>query len=336
MYKNRNKAFLGAIIGAGVGVGKGIAGIISKRKQAQKQQQQDYLNAVMQSIGGMNNEINANEDLENQFESKYVMKCGGRKRACYGKASKMACGGRKKAQLGAVDMNNTGTYTTTQNLDTVNVTAKAPTRTIKGIDVQHKTIDINAENTKLQNFANSVGQSNMKTVGPAGNNTSSTGGLTYNPSLIGTTENTAGKIEAGLAGLGSIAGTIGNMTGKFKCGGRKKAMMGFSTGMQLGSMVGDIGKAFVKGPQHTDAIQTQVRTNGLTNLNQPVDNTQQANVAVDTNVATPNTQQLLPGQSASPTNPKQMACGGKRAKFGTSRRRCGLGVSISINSSKKK
>ena len=335
MYKDRNKAFLGAIIGAGVGVGKGIAGIISKRKQAQKQQQQDYLNAVMQSVGGMNDEINANEDLENQFESKYVMKCGGRKRACYGKASKMACGGRKKAQLGAIDMNNTGTFTTTQNLDTVNVTAKAPTRTIKGINIQPKTIDINAENAKLQTFANNVGQSNMKTVAPAGNNTSPTGGVTQMSGLIGTTENAAGKVEAALAGIGAIGGTISNATGLFKCGGRKKAMMGFSTGMQLGSMVGDIGQAFVKAPKHTDAIQTQVRTNGLTNLSQPVDNTQQANVVVDTNVATPNTQQLLPGQSASPINPKQMACGGKKAKFGTSRRRCGLGIRQAYKSSRK-
>lgn len=212
MTCGRKKAFIGAVVGAGLGVAKGVAGIISKRKQAQKQQQQDYLNTVLQARGAMTTDLNNNENLQEEFESKYVMKCGGRKRSACGKAVKMACGGKKS------------------------------------------------------------------------------------------------------------------------CGGRKKAELGFGTAMQIGSMVGDIGKSFVKAPSKTETPAISTRTQGLTNLNQPgTNNIPTGVVTTNTNSAAPIPTQPLANNPDS--NLKR--CGGKRAKFGTSRRRCGLGVSISINSKAK-
>ena len=311
MSCGRKKAFIGAVVGAGLGVAKGVAGIISKRKQAQKQQQQDYLNSVLQARGAMTTDINNNENLQEDFESKFVMKCGGRKRSACGKAVKMACGGRKKANNGIL-------------LPEVSVTANSVTRPIQGFDVRPKTIDINAENAKLQNFNNNI-KSSSTTLTPT---TSPTGGMTQ-LSTIGDISNTAGKIEAGLAGLGSIAGTIGNMTGKFKCGGRRKAMLGFGAGMQLGNMVGDMGQMFVKGPQRTEAPAISTRSQGLTNLNQNGTNSAQtpANNVVTTNTNSAAPIPTVPLSNMADANMKK--CGGsKRAKFGTSRRRCGLGVSL--------
>lgn len=309
-YRDRRKAFIGAVVGAGLGVAKGIAGIVSKKKQAEKQQQQDYVNAVLQSKGGMDDEINNNEALQEQFESKYVMKCGGRKRACYGKASKMACGGRKKAELGAL----------------------TPLQAHK-IDVS-PTNNIDSLNKDLQSQIGNIGKMNSSsTVAsplPTGGQAQS------NFSTIGDVSNTAGKIEAGLSGVMNLAGSIGNMTGKFKCGGRKKGLAGLSMGMQAGNMVGEIGKAFVKGPQKTEVAQTSIRKQGLTNLNQPGTNNVQMPtnniVTANTNSAAPIPTQPLAGGADS----YMKRCGGKQAKFGTSRRRCGLGVSISINSKAKK
>lgn len=309
-YRDRRKAFIGAVVGAGLGVAKGIAGIVSKKKQAEKQQQQDYVNAVLQSKGGMDDEINNNEALQEQFESKYVMKCGGRKRACYGKASKMACGGRKKAELGAL----------------------TPLQAHK-IDVS-PTNNIDSLNKDLQSQIGNIGKMNSSSTVPS---LLPTGGQAQsNFSTIGDVSNTAGKIEAGLSGVMNLAGSIGNMTGKFKCGGRKKGLAGLSMGMQAGNMVGEIGKAFVKGLQKTEVAQTSIRKQGLTNLNQPGTN----NVQMPTNnIVTANTNSAAP----IPTQPLvggadsyMKRCGGKQAKFGTSRRRCGLGVSISINSKAKK
>lgn len=309
-YRDRRKAFIGAVVGAGLGVAKGIAGIVSKKKQAEKQQQQDYVNAVLQSKGGMDDEINNNEALQEQFESKYVMKCGGRKRACYGKASKMACGGRKKAELGAL----------------------TPLQASK-IDVS-PTNNIDSLNKDLQSQIGNIGKMNSSsTVAsplPTGGQAQS------NFSTIGDVSNTAGKIEAGLSGVMNLAGSIGNMTGKFKCGGRKKGLAGLSMGMQAGNMVGEIGKAFVKGLQKTEVAQTSIRKQGLTNLNQPGTNNVQMPtnniVTANTNSAAPIPTQPLAGGADS----YMKRCGGKQAKFGTSRRRCGLGVSISINSKAKK
>lgn len=108
-YRNRNerpKAFIGAAIGAGAGLIKGIAGGIAKRKQARKEQQQNYVNAVMQSKQGMDEELQAAAELAGQFEEKFVARCGGRykskgiKMACGGRAKK-ACGGKKKEYGGA-------------------------------------------------------------------------------------------------------------------------------------------------------------------------------------------------------------------------------------------
>ena len=213
MTCGRKKAFIGAVVGAGLGVAKGVAGIIGKRKQAQKQQQQDYLNTVLQARGAMTTDLNNNENLQEEFENKYVMKCGGRKRSACGKAVKMACGGKKS------------------------------------------------------------------------------------------------------------------------CGGRKKAEFGFGTAMQIGSMVGDIGKSFVKAPSKTEAPAISTRTQGLTNLNQPGTNN------IPTGVVTTNTNSAAP----IPTQPlvnnpdsNLKRCGGKQAKFGTSRRRCGLGVSLAYKSSRNK
>lgn len=319
MNCGRKKAFIGAVVGAGLGVAKGVAGIISKRKQAQKQQQQDYLNSVLQARGAMTTDINNNENLQEDFESKFVMKCGGRKRSACGKAVKMACGGRKKANNGIV-------------LPEVSVTANSVTRPIQGFDVRPKTVDINAENAKLQNFNNNI-KSSSTTLAPT---TSPTGGMTQ-LSTIGDISNTAGKIEAGLAGLGSIAGTIGNMTGKFKCGGRKKAALGFGAGMQLGSMVGNIGQMFVKGAQQTETPVISTRSQGLTNLNQNGTNSAQtpANNVVTTNTNSAAPIPTVPLSNMADANMKK--CGGsKRAKFGTSRRRCGLGVSLAYGSSRNK
>lgn len=318
MTYHRRKAFIGAIVGAGLGVAKGVAGIISKKKQAQKQQQQDYLNSVLQARGAMTTDLNNNENLQEDFESKFVMKCGGRKRSACGKAVKMACGGRKKANNGIL-------------LPEVSVTANSVTRPIQGFDVKPKTVDIDAENTKLQNFNNNI-KSSSTTLAPT---TSPTGGMAQ-LSTIGDISNTAGKIEAGLAGLGSIAGTIGSMTGKFKCGGRRKAALGFGAGMQLGNMVGNIGQMFVKGPQRTEAPTISTRTQGLTNLNQNGTNSAQtpANNVITTNT---NSAAPIPTQPLA-NNPDSnlKRCGGKQAKFGTSRRRCGLGVSLAYKSSRNK
>ena len=319
MTCGRKKAFIGAVVGAGLGVAKGVAGIISKKKQAQKQQRQDYLNSVLQARGAMTTDLNNNENHQEDFESKFVMKCGGHKRSTCGKAVKMACGGRKKANNGIV-------------LPEVSVTANSVTRPIQGFNVKPKTVDINAENTKLQNFNNNI-KSSSTTLAPT---TSPTGGMTQ-LSTIGDISNTAGKIEAGLAGLGSIAGTIGNMTGKFKCGGRKKAALGFGAGMQLGSMVGNMGQMFVKGAQQTEAPAISTRTQGLTNLNQNGTNSAQtpANNVVTTNTNSAAPIPTVPLSNMADANMKK--CGGsKRAKFGTSRRRCGLGVSLAYKSSRNK
>ena len=206
MTCGRKKAFIGAVVGAGLGVAKGVAGIISKRKQAQKQQQQDYLNTVLQARGAMTTDLNNNENLQEEFENKFVMKCGGRKRSACGKAVKMACGGRKKAELG------------------------------------------------------------------------------------------------------------------------------FGTAMQIGSMVGDIGKSFVKAPSKTEAPAISTRTQGLTNLNQPgTNNIPTGVVTTNTNSAAPIPTQPLAGGADN----YMKKCGGK-AKFGTSRRRCGLGVSLAYKSSRNK
>ena len=325
MTCGRKKAFIGAIVGAGLGVAKGVAGIISKKKQAEKQQQQDYLNSVLQARGAMTTDLNNNENLQEDFESKFVMKCGGRKRSACGKAVKMACGGRKKANNGIV-------------LPEVSVTANSVTRPIQGFDIKPKTVDINAENAKLQNFNNNV-KSSSTTLAPT---TSPTGGMTQ-LSTIGDISNTAGKIEAGLAGLGSIAGSIGNMTGKFKCGGSKKscggrrrAALGFGASMQLGNMVGNMGQMFVKGAQRTEAPAISTRSQGLTNLNQNGTNSAQTSA---NNVVTTNTNSAAPIPTVplanNPDSNLKRCGGGKQAKFGTSRRRCGLGVSISINPSRK-
>ena len=303
-YRDRRKAFIGAVVGAGLGVAKGIAGIVSKKKQAEKQTQQDYVNAVLQSKGGMDDAINNSEALQEQFESKYVMKCGGRKRACYGKASKMACGGkRKKAELGALTPLQAPKIST------------SPTNNIDSL------------NKDLQTQVGKMNSSSMAT------SPSPTGGQAQsNFSTIGDISNTAGKIEAGLSGIMNLAGTVGNITGKFKCGGRKKGLAGLSFGMQAGNMVGEIGKSFVKGAQRTEAAQTSIRKQGLTNLNQPGTNDMQMSNAGNT-VITANTNSAAPISTLPLSN---SADANMKAKFGTSRRRCGLGVSISINSKAKK
>lgn len=217
MTCGRKKAFIGAVVGAGLGVAKGVAGIISKRRQAQKQQQQDYINTVLQARGAMTTDLNNNESLQEDFESKYVMKCGGRKRSACGKAVKMACGGKKA------------------------------------------------------------------------------------------------------------------------CGGRKKALAGLSTGMQLDSMVGDIGQMFVKRPQKTEAPAISTRTQELTNLNQNGTNSVQtpANNVVTTNINSAAPIPTIPLSNMANANLKK--CGGsKQAKFGTSRRRCGFGISLAYKSSRNK
>lgn len=126
IYRDRNarpKAFIGAAISAGMGLAKGIAGGIKQRKANQQQQQQNYLSAVLQSKGAMDSELIANEGLAEQFEDKFVARCGGKK--------KLSCGGRKKASLG------TGLLA-------------APSL------AQGNPLDINAENANLQKAASAA------------------------------------------------------------------------------------------------------------------------------------------------------------------------------------
>lgn len=316
MTCGRKKAFIGAVVGAGLGVAKGVAGIISKRKQAQKQQQQDYINTVLQARGAMTTDLNNNESLQEDFESKFVMKCGGRKRSACGKAVRMACGGRKKAELGT--------------LKPLTAPAIGNTNPIN---------NINSLNKNLQSYTNKLNTgSSSTTITP-----SSTGGQAQSAmNLIGDVSNTAGKIEASLGAIGSAVGTIGSLTGKFRCGGKKacggrrKALAGFSAGMQLGSMVGDIGQMFVKGPQKTEAPAISTRTQRLTNLNQAGTNSIQtpANNVVTTNTNSAAPIPTIPLSNMADANLKR--CGGKQAKFGTSRRRCGFGISLAYKSSRNK
>lgn len=144
-YRNRNerpKAFIGAAIGAGAGLIKGIFGGIAKRKQARKEQQQNYINAVMQSKQGMDEELQAAAELAGQFEEKFVARCGGRykskgiKMACGGRAKK-GCGGKKKAYGGAELLT-------------------APTM------AQGNPMNINKLNSDLQSFNNQISSTGSK------------------------------------------------------------------------------------------------------------------------------------------------------------------------------
>lgn len=323
MTYKRRKAFIGAVVGAGVGLAKGVAGIISKKKQAEKETQQNYLNAVLQAQQSETQNLNNAEDLANEFESKYVMKCGGRKRSACGKAVKMACGGkkacggRKKAKLGEG--------------------IEAPALEAPSIGDLTPDASIDSLNSDLQNFNNGLGSSSS-TIKPS----PSTGGL-YKPTNIGTTANTAGKIESVLGTLGSVAGGIGSMTGKFKCGGRskkacggrsksacggrKKASLGFGMAMQAGESLGNIGKAFVKGAQQTEAPTISTRTQGLTNLNQP-GTTNVANVGANVQ---PNTNPSSTVQNSTIQPQQNQLVKPAEAKFGTRRRRCSIGVRQAYN-----
>lgn len=143
-YRNRNerpKAFIGAAIGAASGLIKGIAGGIAKRKQARKEQQQNYVNAVMQSKQGMDEELQAAAELAGQFEEKFVARCGGRYKS---KAVKMACGGSKKA-CGGKKKEYGGAELLT-----------APTM------AQGNPMNINKLNSNLQSFNNQVSSTGSK------------------------------------------------------------------------------------------------------------------------------------------------------------------------------
>lgn len=145
-YRNRNerpKAFIGAAISAGAGLVKGIFGGIAKRKQAKREQQQNYINAVMQSKQGMDEELQAAAELAGQFEEKFVARCGGKykskgiKMACGG--SKKACGGRAKKGCGGKKKEYGGAQLLT-----------APTMN------QGNPMNINKLNSDLQSFSKSV------------------------------------------------------------------------------------------------------------------------------------------------------------------------------------
>ena len=145
-YRNRNerpKAFIGAAIGAATGLIKGIAGGIAKRKQARKEQQQNYVNAVMQSKQGMNEELQASAELAGQFEEKFVARCGGRYKS---KAIKMACGGRKKACGGRAKKGCGGKKKEYGGAELLT----APTM------AQGNPMNINKLNSNLQSFSKSV------------------------------------------------------------------------------------------------------------------------------------------------------------------------------------
>lgn len=138
-YRNRNerpKAFIGAAISAGAGLVKGIFGGIAKRKQARREQQQNYVNAVMQSKQGMDEELQAAAELAGQFEEKFVARCGGRYKS---KGVKMACGGRTKKGCGGKKKAYGGAELLT-----------APTMN------QGNSMNINKLNSDLQSFSKSV------------------------------------------------------------------------------------------------------------------------------------------------------------------------------------
>ena len=145
-YRNRNerpKAFIGAAIGAATGLIKGIAGGIAKRKQARREQQQNYVNAVMQSKQGMDEELQASAELAGQFEEKFVARCGGRYRS---KGIKMACGGSKKACGGRAKKGCGGKKKEYGGAELLT----APTMN------QGNPMNINKLNSDLQSFSKSV------------------------------------------------------------------------------------------------------------------------------------------------------------------------------------
>lgn len=175
-YRNRNerpKAFIGSVISAGissaVGAAKGIAGMIAKRKQARKEQQQNYVNAVMQSKQGMDEELQAAAELAGQFEEKFVARCGGRYRskgvrmACGG-SKKKACGGRRKAVNGTVGTISTGSTFNTQAINAPSMNQGNP-------------MNINALNNDLQKF-------NAQTQGSGITKEGSTSGLSASGSMF--------------------------------------------------------------------------------------------------------------------------------------------------------
>lgn len=144
-YRNRNerpKAFIGAAISAGAGLIKGIAGGIAKRKQAKKEQQQNYVNAVMQSKQGMDEELQAAAELAGQFEEKFIARCGGKYKS---KGVKMACGGRSKKACGGKKKEYGGAELLT-----------APTMN------QGNPMNINKLNSDLQTFNNQVSSTGSK------------------------------------------------------------------------------------------------------------------------------------------------------------------------------
>lgn len=144
-YRNRNerpKAFIGAAISAGAGLIKGIAGGIAKRKQAKREQQQNYVNAVMQSKQGMNEELQASAELAGQFEEKFVARCGGKYKS---KGVKMACGGRAKKSCGGKKKEYGGAQLLT-----------TPTMN------QGNPMNINKLNSDLQTFNNQVSSTGSK------------------------------------------------------------------------------------------------------------------------------------------------------------------------------
>lgn len=144
-YRNRNerpKAFIGAAISAGAGLIKGIAGGIAKRKQAKREQQQNYVNAVMQSKQGMDEELQAAAELAGQFEEKFVARCGGKYKS---KGVKMACGGRAKKSCGGKKKEYGGAQLLT-----------APTMN------QANPMNINKLNSDLQTFNNQVSSTGSK------------------------------------------------------------------------------------------------------------------------------------------------------------------------------
>lgn len=145
-YRNRNerpKAFIGAAIGAATGLIKGIAGGIAKRKQARREQQQNYVNAVMQSKQGMDEELQASAELAGQFEEKFVARCGGRYKS---KGIKMACGGSKKACGGRAKKGCGGKKKEYGGAELLTALSMA----------QGNPMNINKLNSDLQSFSKSV------------------------------------------------------------------------------------------------------------------------------------------------------------------------------------
>lgn len=111
--KNRDKAFLGAIIGAVTSIaGSAIAGASNKRstqKQLEEQQRQQNKKDTLEMAQNLSASY-GNQDYVDEFQNKVKFKSGGKMKTKNNNytdriavAKRFKCGGRKKAEWGTSD-----------------------------------------------------------------------------------------------------------------------------------------------------------------------------------------------------------------------------------------